>query len=210
MTHRRNSATPSGPICTGLGNTDRWRNDFRLEWLAQDTTQMMDQDTDLDLLGCPSVSAAFCHFFTGTVCVTRMSEEQGDMMLASESQAGISVLAQQLFRAPPSAAFTASLCRSVFVKWEWLLQRLTRTTSTSRRTLVNGGETARVEGTKEWGDRKEEGGGCPEGKLTTSLGFALLVDCIRNTFLVRSAGGGDNQPLCVRRAHQGTFMRCVF
>lgn len=144
-------------------------------------------------------------------CVTSMSEEQGDMVLAAESQAGISVLAQQLFRAPPSAAFAASSCRSVFVKWEWRLHRLTRTTSTSRRTLVNGGETAWVKGTKEWGDRKEEGGGCPEGKLTTTLHFALLVDCIRNTFfLVRGGGGGNNQLLFARRTHQGTFMRRVF
>lgn len=71
-------------------------------------------------------------------------------------------------------------------------------------TLRNGGETAWVEGTKEWGDRKEEGGGCPEGKLTTSLGFALLVHCTRNTFfLVRGGGGDNNQLLCVRRTHQG-------
>lgn len=212
LTHGRDLAPPSGAICTGpAALTDKGTmsdlSDFprtQCRWWIKTQNWIFEAAPVFQLLCVTSLQAQ---------CVTSMSEEQGDTVLAPESQAGILVLAQWLFRAPPSAAFAASSCRSVFEKWEWLLHRLTRTTSTSRRTLGNGGETAWVEGTKEWGDRKEEGGGCPEGKLTNALRFALLVDCIRNTFflfLVRSGGGGNNQLLFARRTHQGTFMRHMF
>lgn len=116
--------------------------------------------------------------------VTSLSVEQCDMRLASESQAGISILHQPLLRFPRSAAFIASSCSFLVVKWEWLLHRLTRTTSTSR-TLVNGGGTAGLDETNK-GMRWQEGGRgrCQGGKLTTCLGFALLRDYTRNTFFL--------------------------